>query len=539
MIQDGDYVNLGDPLDSSRERYTKTSLKGQELVKGSMEVGLTDSTRRAGKLSTGGSGQQRYVRLGDKMDPRMIQKQLDDNLKRIARMARENKTMKFDTVVHHVVNNDRLVQCYSELKKDKACGIDEVTVEEYGKNLQVNLAELEFTLRAKRYKPKPVKKVEIPKPGKRGTRPLGIPTVEDKVVQLAVKKTVEAIFEQDFLDCSHGFRPDRSCHSAIKQLDDAVMHKDVNHIVEVDIEKFFDTVSHKWLWKFLSERIKDPRLLGIIWRILKAGVVEENGKVFRSNVGTPQGGVISPLLANIYLHYVIDLWFERRFKRNARGYVQLIRYCDDFVVVCESESDAEKFLIELEERLSKFGLRKSEEKTRKIKFGRRAWKRAKKTGNKVDSFDFLGFTHFCKTSRKGWFIMGHKTAKRSLARKLKEINTWLKKARGLGKPSKWWKTLVAKMRGHFNYFVINGNMISLKRFYNAVVRMCFKWMNRNGSNRKINWKKFLQFMLHNPLPSPKVYNPILYPVLRNGECAFEEPCVGKPQAGFCEGYHSE
>jgi len=243
--------------------------------------------------------------------------------------------------------------------------------------------------------------------------------VEDKLVQLMLKKILEAIFEHDFLDCSNGFRPNRGCHGAVDQLDKVVLTKPINYIVEVDIEKFFDNVRHYWLLRCIEERVSDPSFLLLVRRFLKAGVVEA-GQWEASLTGTPQGGVVSPLFANIYLHYVLDLWFKVIFKRRARGYVQLIRYCDDFVVACEREEDAKRFLGEVEERFSQFGLRISKEKTRIAAFGRRAWHRSKQTGERVATFDFLGFTHYCTASRRGRFMVGHKTSKRSLARKLKE-----------------------------------------------------------------------------------------------------------------------
>lgn len=266
-------------------------------------------------------------------------------LKLIAERAKQDKEVKF-TSLAHLINEESLAACYRELKKDKACGIDGVRVEAYGANLEENLRKLVIRMKAKRYRPKPVRRVYIPKPGKRGKRPLGIPAVEDKLVQLMLKKILEAIFEQDFLDCSHGFRPGRSCHRAVDQVDKVVMTRPVNYIVEVDIEKFFDSVRHYWLLRCIEERVSDPNFLWLIRRFLKAGIVEE-GKWLKSHIGTPQGGVVSPLLANIYLHYVLDLWFERKYRPQARGYVQLIRYCDDFVVACESREDAGQFLIEL------------------------------------------------------------------------------------------------------------------------------------------------------------------------------------------------
>jgi len=254
---------------------------------------------------------------------------MEEKLKLIAEKAKQDKGKKFTALVHHV-NERSLAQCYKELKRNKACGVDGVTVEEYGRNLDSNLKDLVGRLKSKSYRSQPVRRVYIPKAGKKEKRGLGIPTVEDKLVQMAAKKILEAIYEQDFMDYSYGFRPNRNCHEAIKRLNKEVMTKPINYIVEVDIKKFFDTVSHYWLHNCLEERIVDPNFLWLIRRFLKAGVIEE-GRQYKSKVGTPQGGVISPLLANIYLHYVLDLWFERKFKPKAKGYVQEIRYCDDCV----------------------------------------------------------------------------------------------------------------------------------------------------------------------------------------------------------------
>ncbi len=286
----------------------------------------------------------------------------------ITEKARQDKSLKFTALIHHI-NEDNLVACYHELVKDRASGVDAVTVEEYGRELEWNIFNLVERLKSKTYKPKPVRRVYIPKAGKASEkRGLGIPTVEDKIVQLMLKKILEAIFETDFKECSHGFRPNRSCHTAIKALDTEGMKEPVNFIVEVDIAKFFDTVSHYWLLRCLEERVLDRNLLWLIRQTLKAGVMED-GEYQASKTGTPQGGVVSPLLANVYLHYVLDSWFEKIIKPKARGHMQLIRYCDDFVVCCESEQDAKEFLQSLVERLSKFGLAVSPEKTKMIKFG--------------------------------------------------------------------------------------------------------------------------------------------------------------------------
>jgi RNA-directed DNA polymerase len=431
-----------------------------------------------------------------------------DNLKLIAKTAKQDKRHKFPWIMP-MIDEDGLVQCYRKLNKKSACGIDGMTVEEYGKNLSKNIAELHNKIKHMDYWPKPVRRVWIPKAGKLEMRPLGLPTVEDKIVQTALKEILESIYEQEFLECSHGFRPRKSCHTAIKELNDAMMHKPVNFVVDVDIKKFFDSVDHDWMYEMLKHKITDPKILGYIWRMLRAGVMED-GNVDESDEGTPQGGVISPILANIYLHYVLDLWVEREFKACAIGYVQLIRYSDDFVLLCECKSDGIKFMEQLKMRLAKFKLEISTEKTQMISFGKNAWKIAARAGKKVKSFNFLGFTHYCKASRKGWFVVGHKTSRKRLSLKLKELNAWLKKIRNIVPMREWWDKVKAKVRGHFNYFGINGNYRSLNQFYKQVLSICFRWINRRSQKKSMNWEKFLQYLMWNPLPIPRIYHDLLY-----------------------------
>lgn len=435
-------------------------------------------------------------------------KHTSDKLMRVAELARGDRKLKF-TSLTHLINEESLTACYGLLKKRRACGVDGVTVEEYAgkdcKELRPKVKALVERMKTQTYRPQPVRRVYIPKPGKQEKRPLGIPAVEDKLVQIALKAILEAIYEPDFLDCSHGFRPKRSCHTAINRLDKVIMQKPINHIVEVDISKFFDNVSHYWLLRCLEERIKDPNLLDLIRKFLKAGVMEE-GRWHGSTEGTPQGGVVSPILANIYLHYVLDLWFEANFKPKSQGYVELIRYCDDFVVACESRKDAEVFLAALRERLSKFGLRVSEEKTRIVQFGRKAWRESGNTGKKKwESFNFLGFTHYCGTSRKGKFIAGHKTSRVNMSRKLKEINGWLKLIRNRVSLKEWWPILAAKLQGHYAYFGISGNMRCLKQFQTAAGKLAFKWINRRSQRKSMNLRQYFE-ALGSTLPVPRIYH---------------------------------
>ena len=265
-------------------------------------------------------------------------KHTSDKLKRVVELAQGDRKFKF-TSLSHLINEENLTACYGLLKKRRACGVDGVTVEEYaGKDcteLGSKIQTLVERMKTKTYRPQPVRRVYIPKPGKTEMRPLGIPAVEDKLVQIALKEILEAIYEQDFLDCSHGFRPKRSCHTAINRLDKAIMQRPINYVVEVDIAKFFDNVSHYWLLRCLEERISDPNFLDLIRKFLKAGMMEQ-GLWKASHEGTPQGGVVSPILANIYLHYILDLWFEASFKPKARGYVELVRYCDDLAITHKS-----------------------------------------------------------------------------------------------------------------------------------------------------------------------------------------------------------
>ncbi len=420
----------------------------------------------------------------------------------IAAKAREDKKIRFTSLVH-LINEANLAQCYKELKRHKACGVDGVSVEEYGKNLTENLSKLIGRMKTGGYRPLPVRRVYIPKVGKDEKRGLGIPAVEDKLVQMMLKKILENIYEADFIEGSYGFRPKRSAHLAVKALNEAVMSKNINYVVEVDIRKFFDEVEHDWMMKCLKERIADPKIMELVSKFLKAGIIED-GDYQETEQGTPQGGIASPLLANIYLHYVLDLWFEKKIKPKGRGYMQLIRYCDDFVVCCESEVDAKEFLELLKERLGKFGLRIAEEKTRIVKFGKREWYLAEKQDRKTESFNFLGFTHYRARSRRGKWIMGHKTTKENLQRKLKEITGWLKVIRNKVKLGEWWPILQAKVRGHINYFGISGNYRCVEEFRWQVGRIAFKWLNRRSQKKSMTWGKYQKYLESKPIPEARI-----------------------------------
>ena len=419
----------------------------------------------------------------------------------IAAKARADKGLKFNSLIHHI-DEELLCRVSSELKANKATGVDNISVPEYFDNLRANVRDLVARMKAKSYRPKPVRRVYIPKPGKDEKRPLGIPATEDKLVQLGLKHMLEAIYESDFLDCSHGFRPARSCHTAIDRLNKAMLTKPINYVVEVDIRKFFDNVSHYWLLRCLEERVSDPNLLWLVRQFLKSGVME-GGIYTDSESGTPQGGIVSPLLANIYLHYVLDLWFDKKFKKSSKSYMEVIRYCDDFVVLFENQNDASRFLDELKERLAKFGLQVAEDKTRLLEFGRKAYYHSKTSETKANSFNFLGFTHYWKSSRRGKFIMGHKTSKDNLRRKLSDMKIWIKAMRT--KPQiLWMDTLKRKLSGHYNYFGVSGNFRCICQYYRQVISLLFKWMNRRSQKRSFNWLQFMHHLKLNPLPLPRI-----------------------------------
>jgi group II intron reverse transcriptase/maturase len=421
----------------------------------------------------------------------------------IALKAKEDPKCKF-TSLAHLLSEDFLKECFRELKKGKSPGIDRVTVSEYEKQLDENIADLIVRLKAKQYKPKPVLRVYIPK-SNGDKRPLGIPAVEDKIVQMAIKKILEAIFEADFIDTSYGFRPNRSCHDALKKIDKTIMNGPVNFVADMDISKFFDTVDHKCLMKCLKQRIVDSNLLQLISRFLKSGIMEE-GEYFETDQGTPQGGVLSSVLANVYLHYALDLWVETEVIPQLNGYAQLIRYADDFVVCFENKNEAKAFGVALRQRMGKFGLTVSEEKSKIIEFGRCTCQRARKYGLKCETFDFLGFTHFCDKSRRGKFKLGRKTSRKKFVQKMKDMNIWLKRIRNLTELKEWWKVLGVKLLGHYRYYGMNGNIRWLQNFYYQTVKLAFKWINRRSQKKSYNWDQFNRFIQFNPLPKPKIYH---------------------------------
>jgi group II intron reverse transcriptase/maturase len=423
-------------------------------------------------------------------------------LRRIAEKARTEPSFKF-TSLYHLMNEELLRECFQRLNKDAAAGIDKVTKERYAENLDANLSELIERLHRMAYIPQPVRRKYIPKPGSAKQRPLGIPCFEDKLVQAGMVRILEAVYEQDFIGDSYGFRPGRSCHKALRALSETVESKPVNHIVEADIKGFFDHVNQEWLMKFLAHRVGDNRIQRMVKRFLKAGVAED-GTITVSDAGTPQGGVISPLLANIYLHYALDLWFEKVVRKKCTGFARMIRYADDFVVCFQYKTDAEKFRRELGIRLGRYGLEVEPTKTRVMEFGKFAVQNAETKGERPATFDFLGFTHYCGRSQNGkWFRMKRKTAKKRFTVKLKTFKEWLKKARTL-KTAELWETAKAKLRGHYAYYGVSDNVKGVSRFAREATKLLFKWLNRRGKRGCLSWAKFNLMLERFPLPEPRI-----------------------------------
>lgn len=402
----------------------------------------------------------------------------------------------------YLLNVEYLKECFTELKKGKAAGIDGRTLESYAdKEISQAIEETAGKMKNKRYRPKPAKRVFIEKSNGK-LRPLGIPTIIDKVVQQGVKKILEAIYEPIFLNMSYGFRPNRSCHQALKAVHEMVMTKPVNWIIDVDIKGFFDNVNHHWMIECLNQKIADPNFRSIIIKFLKAGVIKE-GKYHKTDKGTPQGGILSPVLANIYLHYVLDLWFEVELKKKIQGYAEIIRYADDFIIGAQTKPEAMRILEEVKQRLKKFKLEVSIEKTGIVEFGRYAKQNSINRGkSKPDTFDFLGFTHYCSKSRKGNFLMKVKTNKKRRNAKLKEMNQWLKAVRNQAKIKDIWEILSSKLRGHYNYYGVSSNNTEISSFYYRTVKLTYKWMNRRSQKRSFNWDEFNKYLHKYPLPKP-------------------------------------
>ena len=433
---------------------------------------------------------------------------LPNAIERIRQSAIRDRKLRFTTLWHHVYNIDHLRQAYLSLKRDASPGVDGETWKHYGEKLAENLEELSARLKRGAYRAKPVRRAYIPKTDGR-QRPLGVTSLEDKVVQRATVEVLNAVYETDFMGFSYGFRPGRSQHQALNALYAGIMTKKVSWVLDADIRGYFDTIDHEWLMKFVEHRIADKRVLRHIKKWLNAGVLE-NGTKIRSEEGTPQGSSISPLLANIYLHYVFDLWVIQWRKKHARGDVIVVRFCDDFVVGFQYESEATRFLADLKERFEKFNLELNEDKTRLIEFGRFANQNRKRKGKgKPDTFDFLGFTHVCGKTRKGKFIVTRLTKRKRLKTKLAELKKELRIRLHFPVPQvgKWLRVVLL---GHYRYFGLAGNSRRLNAFRYHLSRLWYRTLKRRSQRNRLTWER-MDRLIAIWLPKAQIYHP--YPDL--------------------------
>lgn len=409
------------------------------------------------------------------------------------------------------INEDTLKISHKEMDAKKAKGIDGVTKEEYDEELEGNISNLVSRMREGRYKPKPSRRVYIPKDGSMSKRPLGISCYEDKLVENVIAQILTMVYEPKFCNESFGFRPNRNCHKAVRELVEGIQYRKTNYVVEADIKGFFDNVDHEWLIRFLEHDIADRKFIGIVRKFLEAGIME-NGKYLDSERGTPQGNGASPVLANIYLHYVLDIWFEVRVKRQCKGEAYLVRYCDDFVACFQLKKEAEMFYRSLIQRFRKFGLELAMEKTKILEFGRFAKANRKARGmGKPETFDFLGFTFYCsENGRKTFYRCKVKTSRKKFRSKVKAMKEWIKRNRSIPVELMIAK-INQKLRGHYQYYGVTDNTKSVKSFQMQTKWLLFKWLNRRSQRRSYDSEGFFNGLLKAfPLLEPRIGVSLFY-----------------------------
>jgi RNA-directed DNA polymerase len=428
---------------------------------------------------------------------------VSSELDRVRQMARKDRDVRFTALLHHLTV-DRLREAYRAISPNAAAGVDGVTWRDYGPDLEANLRDLHARVHRGAYRARPTRRVFIPKPDGR-LRPLGVAALEDKILQRAVVEVLNAIYEEDFLGFSYGFRPGRSQHDALDALAAGITRKKVSYVLDADISDFFTGLDQSWLVKFLEHRIADKRILRLIQKWLRAGVIED-GEWSKTETGTAQGASVSPLLSNVFLHYVFDLWADQWRRRNAHGDVILVRYADDYVAGCEHREDAERFLADLRDRFAEFGLVLHPEKTRLIEFGRFAAERRQARGlRKPETFEFLGFTHICAKGRSGRFKVRRVTSKKKMRAKLKSVKTEMRLRMHDPIPEQglW---LARVLQGHYEYYAVPDNIEAMRGFRERVIRHWRHALSRRSQKGRLTWER-TRCLADRWLPQPRILHP--------------------------------
>jgi group II intron reverse transcriptase/maturase len=495
---EADAWNRGGPESPCRtncEGQAGRAAQRQEAPSDAPGVGSAHSIQPQGASPEAGEGADRSTQSAQATSTvRTTEADWQTFLRAIAEKAYTHKQHRFGDLYRRL-NRDVLRLSFFRLRKDAASGVDGVTFQEYERNLESNLADLEGRLKRKAYRARLVRRKYIPK-GKGKLRPLGIPVLEDKLLQMAVTQILLAIYEVDFLPCSYGYRPGVSAHDAIKALSNELQFGGHHFVVEADIKGFFDNLQWEWLERMLEQRIADGALLNLIRKWLRAGILEEDGKVIHPLTGTPQGGVISPVLANIYLHYALDLWFERAVRPQQQGRCRMIRYADDFVACFEYRHEAEAFEKGLKERLAKFGLEVAADKTKTLRFGHNG-------GPHNGRFDFLGFEFYWEPDRQDQPRVKRRTATKKWRAGVQRMTEWVKTHRHQ-KLSRTLKTLKAKLQGTWNYYGLIGNHRRMQLFYGATCRTLHKWLNRRSQRPSMTWPAFNRMLARFQVPRPRI-----------------------------------
>lgn len=426
---------------------------------------------------------------------------METKLARISQLSSENPDMVF-TSIGHLINKELLKDCHEKMDGEKAAGIDGITKEEYQRKLEENLEKLVERLKKKSYKPKPARLVEIPKENGK-TRPLSIYSYEDKLVQEALRRILEAVFEPHFCEEMMGFRPNRGCHEAIRKLNIMLENRPTNYVLDADIQGFFDHIDHEWAVRFIESRIKDPNITRLVRRMLKSGIMKEY-RYEETEEGSGQGSVCSPVISNIYMHYVLVWWFRECIQPKLKGYGGLVVYADDFVACFQYREEAEEFYKHLRRRMEHFGMTIEETKSSLIEFGRYAEERCGRKGEKTGTFTFLGFTHYCSHGRNGRFRVKRKTSRKKFRKKSKEVHRKIREMR-----TKPIKAIIKKLNeiltGYYHYYGITDNIQSLSNFRYRVMKSLYKWLNRRSQKKSYNWKGFNDLLKAYPLAIPRIY----------------------------------